>query len=143
MTQSMEGAMASFFRWHGPHENDVLLKMLKDENWCQPIIEIAYDQWCQVTISCNHGKFQSVSNFLNLTEAYRRACRVFNEHPHTPKCYLDCDPPASWKEGDDDDAQFWRENQTECDLLRGHEGNCRAFDDNDPEEKAMRNRIYR
>lgn len=134
--------------WHGPYpppdqgprEPDPLFGMLVDENWCRPTIEIAYDMWARTRITCDHGTFEAVSDFLNLTQSYRRACKAFNLYEHTPKCYAECDPPKEWTVGDDSDAEFWRNNTTECDLFKGHEGPCRALED---EEMEARRKVVR
>ena len=128
--------------WHlWPQEPDPMMARLKDNAWCTPIIEIAYDQWARTRITCDHGTFEAVSGFLNLTESFRRACRVFNMYDHVQKCWQDCDPPKEWTEGDDEDAEYWRHEKVECNLFRGHDGECRYL--SDAEIEARRKVIRR
>lgn len=51
---------------------------------CRPVVELAWDQWAQCKIKCEHGEFKGVSDFLNLTEAIGRALVKFQDAEHKP-----------------------------------------------------------
>jgi len=49
---------------------------------CVQEIKLHWDQWVACYITCDHGRFKGVSDFLNFTESIVRAVIEFNEIEH-------------------------------------------------------------
>lgn len=45
-------------------------------------IKLHWDQWVRCTITCEHGSYEGVSDFFNVTEAIVRAAVAFNQEDH-------------------------------------------------------------
>jgi hypothetical protein len=111
----------------------------------RPSIEIAWDQWSRTRIRCKHGVFEGISDFMDLEQGVERAMKSFRASLATGihnVCWQDCAPPLTWQVGDDDTAEYWRNNITECELIRDHDGEHRAFDDDDEDTYWAEHRVY-
>jgi len=116
--------------------NDLLFKGETGLDCCydRPYVEIAWDQWSRTRIWCKHGVFEGISDFMDLSEGVERAMAGFRASIATGihnGCWQDCPAPEEWV-----DAGDWEAGAvTECDMVRGHDGEHRCFPD-DAAEKA-------
>lgn len=67
-----------------PNDCDVIGLTCLPEQYrygCLYSLDVAWDQWARATLTCDHGKYVAVSDFLNITEAIMRASVAFNSDP--------------------------------------------------------------
>lgn len=113
-----------------------------EECYDRPYVEIAWDQWSRTRIWCKHGCFEGISDFMDLSEGIERAMAGFRASLETGVhngCWADCPAPQEWiAEGS------WRDGEmTECDMIRGHDGDHQSFPDDKTEADYWRDRrIY-
>lgn len=102
-----------------PHSLDLIgATVMQGKPSCASKIEIRWDQWAECTITCDHGKWKATSDFLNLTEAFLRAVRLFQGSDHPRRCgrlYVDRTPLG---DGTIEPLEI------DCTLFEGHEGEC-------------------
>lgn len=100
----------------------------------RPHIEIAWDQWSRTRIFCKHGVFEGVSDFLDITQGVERAMEGFRASLPTgvhDTCFVDTPVPESWVEP----QGSWAVGAvSECELVRGHDGEHHIFPDDDGED---------
>lgn len=99
----------------------------------RPHIEIVWDQWSRTRIFCKHGVFEGVSDFMDLNQGIERAMTGFRASlpagVHNT-CFADTPVPESWV-----GKGSWGAGDTsECELVRGHDGDHRIFPDDDGED---------
>lgn len=104
------------------------------ESCCdRPWIEIAWDQWSRTRIFCKHGVFEGVSDFMDLNQGIERAMAGFRASLPTGvhnMCWADTPVPQEWI-----NTGGWEAGaMSECDLVRGHEGDHQIFPDFEGEE---------
>lgn len=108
----------------------------------RPYIEIAWDQWSRTRIICKHGVFEGVSDFLDLEQGVERAMKSFTASLETGihnGCWADCPPPAEWVA----EGSWKADDTTDCDLVRGHDGEHRCLPDDDAETAYwQQRRVY-
>ena len=111
------------------------------EPWClDHEIEIAWDQWARVRIFCVHGTAEGVSGGLCLNRAFAEAIESWKAIDHSSTlCWADCDPPQEWK--DEPNGEFWWDNTTDCELVRGHDGDHKCFPSDEEKEAYLYQRI--
>lgn len=67
-----------------PNFFDIVGNMCLPEEYaygCLFEFEVTWEQWARCTLECEHGKYQAVSDFLNITEAILRATAAFRKDP--------------------------------------------------------------
>lgn len=110
-----------------------------EECYDRPHIEIAWDQWSRTRIFCKHGVFEGVSDFMDLEQGIDRAMAGFRASLATGVhncCWEDTPVPASWViEGSHKPGDV-----TDCDLVKGHDGDHICWPDDESEDAYWRQR---
>lgn len=99
----------------------------------RPHAEIAWDQWTRTRIFCKHGVFEGVSDSMDLSQGIERAMTGFRASIETGihhACWSECPVPQEWI----GDGNWSAGDTTECELIRGHDGEHHCFPDDDAEE---------
>ena len=105
----------------------------------RPRIEIAWDQWSRTRITCKHGVFEGVSDFMDLSQGVERAMKGFRASVATGIhycCWADAPIPESW-------TGYGPGDTTSCDLVRDHDGPHHSFPDDETEDAYWANRCAR
>ena len=105
----------------------------------RPCIEIAWDQWSRTRITCKHGVFEGVSDFMDLLQGVERAMESFRKSVATGvhyKCRADTPVPESWIVP----YGYAAGDMTDCDLVRDHDGPHHCFPDDETENAYWANR---
>ena len=108
----------------------------------RPCIEIAWDQWSRTRITCKHGVFEGVSDFMDLLQGVERAMKGFRKSVATGvhyKCRADTPVPESWIVP----YGYAAGDMTDCDLVRDHDGPHHCFPDDETEDAYWSNRRVR
>lgn len=116
--------------YHQGHKSEAVdLNPILSPSCLDTEVQIAWDQWARVRVFCMHGTAEGVSGSLCLNESFQQAIKSWQAMNHDAHvCYQDCPPPASYIE---DDPEYWGNTTSECELMRGHDGECKHFDDPD------------
>lgn len=87
MTELNHMDVRTYVREHAVVMNDfdIVGLMLLPEEYrydCLHTMKVVWDQWAKCILTCDHGEYTAVSDFLHLSEAIFRASIKFRkEHP--------------------------------------------------------------